>query len=51
MASCELNTNSIDIMNGDYKFKASGSIIEFEGFMKVYEYANEEEENSVTFQN
>ena len=48
MASCELNTNSIDIMNGDYKFKASGSIVNFDGFMKVYEYTNEEDENSVT---
>lgn len=48
MASCELNTNSIDIENGDYKFKASGSIISFDGFMKVYEYSNEEDEKSVT---
>jgi DNA topoisomerase-1 len=47
MASCELNTNSIDIINGDYKFKASGSIISFDGFMKIYEYSNEEDENSV----
>lgn len=47
MASCELNTNSIDILNGDYKFKASGSIISFDGFMKLYEYTNEEDENSV----
>ena len=48
MASCILNTNSIDILNGDYKFKASGSIIDFDGFMKIYEYTNEEDENSVT---
>lgn len=48
MSSCELNTNSIDIVNGDYKFKASGSVISFDGFMKVYEYSNEEDENSVT---
>lgn len=47
MASCKLNTNSIDIVNGDYKFKASGSIISFDGFMKIYEYSNEEDENSV----
>lgn len=47
MASCELNTNSIDILNGNYKFKASGSVISFDGFMKLYEYANEEDENSV----
>ena len=48
MASCILNTNSIDIINGEYKFKASGSIIDFDGFMKVYEYIMEEEEDSVT---
>ena len=47
MASCNLNTNSIDILNGDYKFKASGSVIDFDGFMKIYEYTNEEDENSV----
>ncbi|MDR3594173.1 type I DNA topoisomerase [Clostridium sp.] len=47
MASCELKTNSIDIVNGDYKFKASGSIISFDGFMRIYEYSNEEDENSV----
>jgi DNA topoisomerase I len=46
MESCILNTNSISISNGDYKFKASGSTIEFDGFMKVYEYANSEEENT-----
>ena len=48
MASCTLNTNSIDILNGDYKFKASGSVIDFDGFMKIYEYTNEDDENSVT---
>ena len=46
MASCELNTNSIDILNGDYKFKASGSVISFDGFMKIYEYSNEDDEKS-----
>ena len=47
MASCLLNTNSIDIVNGDYKFKASGSTIEVDGFMKIYEYSNEEDDKSV----
>ncbi|WP_297425066.1 type I DNA topoisomerase [Clostridium sp.] len=47
MASCELNTNSIDIINGEYKFKASGSVITFDGFMKIYEYSNEDDETSV----
>ena len=47
MESCELNTNSIEILNGDYKFRASGSTIKFDGFMKVYEYLNEDDESSV----
>ncbi|MGL4772492.1 MAG: type I DNA topoisomerase [Clostridium sp.] len=48
MASCELNTNSITIKNGDYKFRASGSTIKFDGFMKLYEYVNEEDGEGVT---
>lgn len=48
MATCVMNTNSINIMNGDYKFKASGSTIEFDGFMKLYEYAAKEEEDLVS---
>ena len=51
MATCILNTNSIDIINGEYKFKASGSIMEFDGFMKLYDYLIEEEENSVLLPN
>ena len=47
MASCRLNTNSIDIINGDYKFKASGSTIDFDGFMKLYQYSNEEDAEGV----
>ena len=46
MASCILNTNSIDILNGDYKFKASGSTIKFDGFMKIYEYAISDEDDT-----
>ncbi|GAB6170107.1 type I DNA topoisomerase [Clostridium carnis] len=48
MSSCELNTNSIEIHNGEYKFRASGSTISFDGFMKLYEYVTEEEEEGVT---
>lgn len=47
MSSCELSTNSIDIVNGNYTFKASGSTIKFDGFMKVYDYKTEEEGNDV----
>ena len=48
MASCELNTNSIEICNGDYKFRANGSTIKFDGFMKLYEYKTEEDNEDVT---
>ena len=51
MESCELNTNSIEIMNGDYKFKASGSTIKFDGFMKIYEYLTEEDGEDVSLPN
>ncbi|MEG0296029.1 MAG: type I DNA topoisomerase [Clostridium sp.] len=48
MASCQLDTNSVDFTNGDYKLKASGSTISFDGFMKLYEYSTEEDDDSVT---
>ncbi|SHK32832.1 DNA topoisomerase I [Clostridium cavendishii DSM 21758] len=47
MEACILNTNSIEIENGKYKLRASGSTIKFDGFMKIYEYTTEEEEDSV----
>lgn len=46
MASCILNSTTVDIINGEYLLKASGSIISFEGFMKLYEYSAEDEEDS-----
>lgn len=48
MATCILNTNSMDIVNGDYKFKASGSTVDFDGFMKLYEYTVDEDDNDIT---
>lgn len=47
MASCVLNTNSIEIENGDYTLRASGSTIKFDGFMKLYEYLGDDEEQDV----
>ncbi|WP_033063472.1 type I DNA topoisomerase, partial [Clostridium botulinum] len=38
MASCILDSTSISIENGKYGLRASGSLIAFDGFMKVYEY-------------
>ena len=48
MATCILDTNSINIVNGQYNLKASGSRINFDGFMKIYEYVLEGEEESGT---
>lgn len=47
MSSCVLNTTSVEVKNGDYGLKASGSNVKFDGFMKVYEYLNEEENDAV----
>lgn len=47
MESCVLDTNSIAIENGDYKLKASGSTIKFDGFMKLYEYNNEDDNEDI----
>ncbi|OPJ61796.1 type I DNA topoisomerase [Clostridium oryzae] len=46
MASCILNATVIEIENGQYILKANGSIVDFEGFMKIYDYTLEEEENA-----
>lgn len=43
MADCVMNTISVAIENEQYILKASGSSIQFNGFMKVYEYETEEE--------
>ncbi|WP_234121199.1 type I DNA topoisomerase [Clostridium hydrogenum] len=46
MANCIMDIITVDIKNGKYGFKASGSKIKFEGFMKVYKYLTEDEENN-----
>lgn len=43
MASSIINAISIDIVNGKYGLKASGSKVKFDGFMKVYNYSTEDE--------
>ncbi|MBS4172506.1 type I DNA topoisomerase [Bacillus sp. FJAT-49736] len=49
MASAILDTMSVDILNGDVTFRATGSKIKFPGFMKVYvegtDDGQEEKEN------
>ncbi|KGM97742.1 DNA topoisomerase I [Clostridium novyi A str. 4552] len=47
MADCIMNTMSININNGQYILRASGSNIKFDGFKKVYKY--EEDEESLKF--
>lgn len=47
MESCLLDAISIDIENGDYVLKASGSKVAFDGFRKIYEEELEEEENAL----
>ncbi|MBZ9635824.1 type I DNA topoisomerase [Clostridium sp. FP1] len=47
MASCLLDTISIDIINGEYMLKASGSKVAFDGFRKVYNEELDEEENNL----
>ena len=47
MADCIMDTMSININNGQYTLRASGSNIKFDGFKKVYKY--EEDEESLKF--
>ncbi|WP_186430190.1 type I DNA topoisomerase [Clostridium sp. BSD9I1] len=51
MSSCVLDVTAIDIVNGVYSFKASGSIVKFDGFMKLYEYSTEDENESTKLPN
>jgi len=51
MAVCIMEVTSIDIKNQEYGLKASGSLIKFDGFMKVYEYSTEEESEDINIPN
>lgn len=46
MTNCILNSISVDVRNNDYTFRVTGTSIKFEGFMKVYKYVTEDEEDS-----
>ncbi len=48
MTSCKLNTISLEVLNGEYKFRASGSSVAFDGFMKIYDDKSGEEEENTT---
>lgn len=47
MENCMLNTNSIEIKNGEYILRASGSNVKFDGFMKIYDYVTSVDEEDV----
>ncbi|MHC1721234.1 MAG: type I DNA topoisomerase [Clostridiaceae bacterium] len=47
MSSCIMDITTIDIVNQDYGLKATGSVIKFDGFMKVYEYSTEEDSENI----
>lgn len=51
MSSCILDLTAIDIVNGAYSFKANGSIVKFDGFMKLYEYSTEDENEGTKIPN
>ena len=50
MAPAVLDTVRVDLLNGDVRFRATGSQVKFEGFMKVYVEGNDdkkEEKDSI----
>ncbi len=44
MASAELDTVSAELEAGGYSFRASGSVVRFNGFMAVYDHGDDGEE-------
>ncbi|MEL7596801.1 MAG: type I DNA topoisomerase, partial [Clostridiaceae bacterium] len=46
MSECIMDTISVTIKNGLYNLKASGSSIVFDGFMRLYKYETEEDDNT-----
>ncbi|MBS5822791.1 MAG: type I DNA topoisomerase [Clostridium argentinense] len=47
MASCILDSTSIEINNGEYSLKATGSTVKFDGFTKIYNNDNDEDEKAI----
>jgi DNA topoisomerase-1 len=44
MAPAQLATTTIDILAGTYLFRASGTVVEFDGFMRLYQVSDEKTE-------
>lgn len=49
MSNCEYDVKTIEVENGKYTLRSTGSKMVFEGFMKIYSYAldSEEELNNI----
>lgn len=47
MAPAKFKAMNVGIANGDYLFKASGSKLIFDGFLKIYSSAKEKEEDKI----
>ena len=48
MADCQQDTVSVTVYAGDYRFKASGYTVTFDGFTVLYEEATDEKEKKET---
>ncbi len=45
MAPAKLNATTLSLLNNDYTFRASGSVIEFDGYLRVYsQYEKQKDE-------
>ena len=44
MAPAILDTVTVDLVNGDVRFRANGSQVKFQGFMKVYVEGDDDKE-------
>lgn len=49
MEDCIMDTISVVIENGEYNLKANGSSVNFDGFMKLYKYNEENDSNNSNF--
>ena len=44
MADCVYDVCAVDIQAGEYVFKATGTVVKFPGYTKVYEEVNDKKE-------
>ena len=48
MSDCQMDTVAVTVAAGDYRFKASGFTVTFDGFTALYEEASDEKEKKET---